>query len=65
VGLADRGVKVPRGAFFKGETNMPALIDMALAVTIFIGAFFLGTVGLALFRELTNKDKNDDNHEPR
>ena len=44
---------------------MPALIDMALAVTIFIGAFFLGTVGLALFRELTNKDKNDDNHEPR
>jgi hypothetical protein len=38
---------------------MPALIDAALAVLVLVGAFFLGTIAMALFRELT-KGKNDD-----
>jgi hypothetical protein len=42
---------------------MPALLDLALAILVLSGALFLGSVGLALLKELTKKpeDKDDQN----
>lgn len=42
---------------------MPALLDLALAVLVLTGAFFLGSVGLALYKEL-KKDSKDENDQP-
>jgi hypothetical protein len=38
---------------------MPLLIDLALAVLVLAGALFLGSVGLALFKELSKGNGND------
>lgn len=38
---------------------MPALLDIALAVFVLVGAFFLGTVALKLFKEIKDGGKND------
>ena len=43
---------------------MPVLLDLALAVLVLAGAIFLGSVGLALFKELTKKGDNNDQAPP-
>lgn len=43
---------------------MPALLDIALALIVFAGAFFLGAVGMTLFKELTNGNNKDDQNPP-
>jgi len=66
VGLADGGVKVPRGKNNQKikDNFMPALLDIALALIVFAGAFFLGAVGMTLFKELTNGNNKDDQNPP-
>jgi hypothetical protein len=59
VGLADGVVRVHRGTILK-EHNMPALLDIALAIIVLVGAFFLGSCALAIFKEV-KKDGNNDN----
>jgi len=36
---------------------MPLLIDLALALMVLAGALFLGATALALYKEVTKKDK--------
>jgi len=36
---------------------MPLLIDIALAVLVLSGALFLGSIALALFKEVNKKDQ--------
>jgi multisubunit Na+/H+ antiporter MnhF subunit len=42
---------------------MPALLDIALALMVLAGAFFLGSVALALFKEIKGGN-NDQNNTP-
>ena len=59
MGLADRGVEVPRGTNFKGGF-MPVLLDLALGVMVLAGALFLGSVAVAIFKEVSKKDDNNN-----
>ena len=43
---------------------MPVLLDIALALLVLAGALFLGSVALALFKELTKKDNSNDQNPP-
>lgn len=43
---------------------MTALIDAALALLLLAGALFLGSVGLALYKELSKGDKDENNQPP-
>lgn len=43
---------------------MPVLLDLALGVMVLAGALFLGSVAIALFKEVTKNGGKDDNNTP-
>jgi len=39
---------------------MPVLLDLALGVMVLAGALFLGSVAVAIFKEVSKKDDNNN-----
>ncbi len=43
---------------------MPVLLDIALALLVFAGALFLGSVALIVIKDLKNGSSHDDSSTP-